>query len=233
MWGRGIYFAKNSSYSYSYSYKPNQSSVSVDRSTGNDDEREMFLTKLLCGSEVDLNPDGQLTCPPVNPKIGLRYNSVTGRTGGSQVWIVYENGRAYPDYLVRYYRGKRDPLRTPFGCRVEAQSQCNQEESQTGLSTTIADSSNDTEDDDNNDLELGAGAETVQAVWDYLEQPGHWKTYSDDHQRTIEKAYQNHASSVQIQTSAWTYEIDFATNLQTNVQHSSHTQRTVRRRISL
>ena len=32
----------------------------------------------------------------------------------SKVWVVYENGRACPEYLVRYYRGRRDPERTPF-----------------------------------------------------------------------------------------------------------------------
>ncbi len=38
----------------------------------------------------------------------------------SLVWIVYENGRAYPHYLVRYMRGKRDPNRTPYDSREEA-----------------------------------------------------------------------------------------------------------------
>ena len=48
---------------------------------------------------------------------GQKYNSVSGWTGNgprSKVWIVYENGRAYPEYLVRYYRGQRDPSRTPL-----------------------------------------------------------------------------------------------------------------------
>ena len=36
------------------------------------------------------------------------------------MFIVYENGRAYPRYRVRYYRGERDPERTPFASREEA-----------------------------------------------------------------------------------------------------------------
>jgi hypothetical protein len=32
----------------------------------------------------------------------VRYDSVCGVTGGSRVFIVYENGRAYPEYLVTY-----------------------------------------------------------------------------------------------------------------------------------
>lgn len=36
------------------------------------------------------------------------------------MFIVYENGRAYPRYRVRYYRGERDPERTPFASREDA-----------------------------------------------------------------------------------------------------------------
>jgi hypothetical protein len=35
-----------------------------------------------------------------------RYDTVTGETQGSKVYIVYENGRAYPEYLVRYISPK-------------------------------------------------------------------------------------------------------------------------------
>ena len=66
------------------------------------DEREMFLAKLLVGREVLLDRDisdahaaeyRKLTVPPTDNKTGLKYNTVTGNTAGSQVWIVYENGR--------------------------------------------------------------------------------------------------------------------------------------------
>ena len=52
------------------------------------------------------HPDGTWSKNPACPR--------------SKVWIVYENGRAYPDYLVRYYRGPRDPARTPFASLEEA-----------------------------------------------------------------------------------------------------------------
>lgn len=66
---------------------------------------------------------------------GERFNTVSGHTGGgkyhvgaackenhpwSKVWVVYENGRAYPMYLVKYYTGARDPTRTPYATRREA-----------------------------------------------------------------------------------------------------------------
>jgi hypothetical protein len=34
--------------------------------------------------------------------------------------VVYENGRAYPQYLLRYYRGKYDPTRVKYKSRAEA-----------------------------------------------------------------------------------------------------------------
>ena len=68
---------------------------------------------------------------------GAKYNTVAGftqtdvrRSDGtwtkndgcprSKGWIVYENGRAYPQYLVRYYRGPFDPMRVKYHSREEA-----------------------------------------------------------------------------------------------------------------
>ena len=97
LWGRGIYFATKSSYSHHYAYKP------TETETNNQDEREMFLAKLLVGNEIEMNRDespekasecSSLTVPPINPLTGLKYNTVKGWTGGSHIWVVYENGRA-------------------------------------------------------------------------------------------------------------------------------------------
>lgn len=133
---RGIYFANNSSYSDNYAYRANHVAKAgsgngsssllcadidgTDRPTGSNDEKEMFLVKLLIGNEKLMDQCRSLTVPPTDPTTGLKHNTVTGYTGGSQVWIVYENGRAYPDYLVRYYRGRRDVTRTPYETRHEA-----------------------------------------------------------------------------------------------------------------
>ena len=38
----------------------------------------------------------------------------------SKIWVVYENGRAYPQYVIRYYRGARDPTRTRFASAADA-----------------------------------------------------------------------------------------------------------------
>ena len=89
MWGRGIYFAEKASYSDTYAHT----------ATG---DKVFMLTKLLSGEEVRIMPaDGSLKVCPDKPG-GGRYDTVTGDTSGSKVYIVYENGRAYPEYLVTY-----------------------------------------------------------------------------------------------------------------------------------
>jgi Receptor family ligand binding region/Poly(ADP-ribose) polymerase catalytic domain len=126
IWGRGLYFAEQSVYSDAYSYKPTGPSwqpAFSDRPIGEADEREMFLTKLLVGNAVTLDQNNSLVVPPYDPATpGQRYNTVTGTIGGSPVYIVYENGRAYPSYLVRYYKGPRDRKRTPFETHDEAKN---------------------------------------------------------------------------------------------------------------
>lgn len=60
-------------------------------------------------------PRPDLKVPPaIDPTASQRYNTVWSYTKGkngiaTKVWIVYENGRAYPDYVVRYRRRKKDP----------------------------------------------------------------------------------------------------------------------------
>jgi Poly(ADP-ribose) polymerase catalytic domain len=110
---RGIYFAAKSSYSDNFAFRPaKQSSKESWRErpdvwTG---DRELLLTKLLVGNEIDFKPSQEtksFVAPPLMPGSKLRYDTVTGVTGQSKVWVVYENGRAYPEYLVRYYRIER------------------------------------------------------------------------------------------------------------------------------
>ncbi|KAI2502805.1 hypothetical protein MHU86_11629 [Fragilaria crotonensis] len=236
-WGRGIYFAEKSSYSYSYSYQPflgtaGLPSTSLQRPRAVDGEREMFLTKLLVGKEVLMNREEspqkaaeckKLIIPPVDPVTNLKYNTVTGNTAGSQVWVVYENGRAYPDYLVRYYRGSRDRKRTPFENEHEAMKKSVKTRMKKGEPLECAP-----------DLEMG---NVAASIWEY-EGDDDWKAYADHHQVLLETAFQfytvNNASSssiVRISAGAWEYEVDFAAMVQRNIQHHNNRQRAVRRRL--
>eukprot|EP01052_Picozoa_sp_SAG31_P057161 SAG31_NODE_16763_length_697_cov_0.989967_1_plen_124_part_00 len=62
--------------------------------------------------------------PPDFTLEGSKFNTVKGHTqtrhsSSSDVYVVYENGRAYPHYLLRYYFGERDPKRTPYAEKSE------------------------------------------------------------------------------------------------------------------
>ena len=89
MWGRGLYFDEKASYSHSYAHCCPGSS-----------HRQFMLTTLFSGDEIRVMPNnpGIQMCPQARK----RYDTVTGETAGSKVYIVYENGRTYPEYLVTY-----------------------------------------------------------------------------------------------------------------------------------
>lgn len=227
---RGIYFAERASYSHMYAYKPPSRRRSFYKSdlslmdertpAAKEDERELLLTKFLVGSDVFMNRDEspskkeecrKLTVPPVNPATNLKYNTVSGESAGSKIWVVYENGRAYPEYLVRYYRSPLpDTQRTPYKNRTEA--------------NVVQDI---TQVDTNN-------LDSPIFVWEFLDNTG-WKSYSTAAQTILEESYQAYKektgdNKAVIKTESWTYEINFlAPMMQTNLDHFSHTQRKVRR----
>ena len=104
MWGRGSYFAANAKYSDRYAF--------TSRGGGIAGSRQMFLARVNIGETHECPPDRNLTMPPMKPSQAstsssvqfsvVRYDSVTGITSGSQVYIVYDNRKAYPLYLITY-----------------------------------------------------------------------------------------------------------------------------------
>ena len=101
MWGVANYFAVNASYSHNYAH--------VNTTTG---LREMFLVKVLTGESYKCAPDSSLRMPPPKPSAGpssqlqfgqMKYDTVTGNTHGSQVYMAYDNEKAYPAYLIQYH----------------------------------------------------------------------------------------------------------------------------------
>ena len=95
MWGVGNYFAVDAHYSHSYAH------VHVIGGM-----RQMFLTRVITGESYCCEPDSSLKMPPAKPSArnfaGERYDSVTGTTRGSRVFIIYDNLKAYPLYLITY-----------------------------------------------------------------------------------------------------------------------------------
>jgi hypothetical protein len=90
MWGPAIYFAVNASYSHGYAH--------ADTTTG---LRQMFLSEVLIGNYAE-RPSAKYTKPPIDEATGLDYDSIKGRTGGSDVYMIYTNNKSYPRYLVSY-----------------------------------------------------------------------------------------------------------------------------------
>ena len=93
MWGTGTYFAVNASYSDSYSHQLANN------------EKEIFLADVLTGVTCQCKPDSKLKKPP--PKAsgandGELYDSVTGHTNGSDIFVIYELDQAYPAYVITY-----------------------------------------------------------------------------------------------------------------------------------
>ena len=231
LWGRGLYFAEQASYSYRFAYDPsllrpasdNASFASMgNRSQGLDDEREMFMVKLNVGEHIELAQDPTLSVPPLNETTGNKYNTVSGTTQDAHVFIVYENGRAYPEYLVRFYRGGRDTDRTPFATREEAQHV----QSIMALRNITACAS----------TEQATEARVVWRFQDASRIRTRWLDYPGAQHKVLEQAYEAFSNdpakaTVTIQGPKWKYEIDFVEMKQTNLGHRNHTRRAIIRDI--
>jgi hypothetical protein len=258
-WGKGLYFAEKSSYSHSYTYRPDDT-TDAERGPGVGNEREMFLVKLLTGNVVLMDRDESeakrlecagLNVPPVDPATGQKFNTVTGHTAGSQVWVVYENGRAYPDYLIRYYRGAQDRSRTPFGSRAEARAtvKIKKRSAMDKLRARRIDQlrarrltqwENPLTRDVGDPLFIQPEPEPEPELqiapcqWQY-DNNGHWKAYDAAAQAALQAAQtmlMTNAGTdnrVNIKAGAFTYEVDIKAMTQTNITHPAHTQRKVRR----
>ena len=269
-WGRGLYFAASSLYSHSYAYRPygsvwqatygdgqegerleggDKNGNIAARHEGEVGEREMFLVKLLVGDVIDMPRDANLSIPPHKQGTsGPRYNTVTGKADdGTQVYVVYENGRAYPEYLVRYYRGCRDDVRTPYETQTEAKVAMGEAEATVVLGGTevkaalgevtkaVDRSASVTSDgsragDAPTDVDPGSADDAVS--WEFEDNHG-WNRYSDEHQALLEGAHQQGDPTVLLVTDLWDYEVDLKAGIQTNLSHHSHTQRRVRRVVNV
>ena len=92
LWGRGIYFAENASYSDAYSFR---------RTDGK--TRSFLYCKVFVGESIKLPQDNTLREPPIrNQKGKIRFDSVEGETCGTKIYVIYGDHQSYPYYLVDY-----------------------------------------------------------------------------------------------------------------------------------
>ena len=92
MWGQANHFTEKASYSDRYAHRTY------------DGYGEMFFAKVLTSDSFDCSPDPSLRKPPFKPggstEGGLhfaqvQYDTVTGYTNGSHVYMTYDNEKAY------------------------------------------------------------------------------------------------------------------------------------------
>lgn len=96
VWGRAIYFAEDAVSSANFCHKNSDGSYSI------------FLARVALGDCVELEMQSSLKAPPVKPKcdksseVKMRYDSVKGSLAGSDVYMIYDNGRVYPEFLITF-----------------------------------------------------------------------------------------------------------------------------------
>ena len=92
LYGFGIYFAVNASFCKpKYCYRNKNGTLSL------------FYVKVALGDTIEVQPNPTIRMPPEKPRrknfAVERYDSVKG---GTQMYTVYENFRAYPNYLITF-----------------------------------------------------------------------------------------------------------------------------------
>ena len=94
LWGTGAYFAANANYSNRYSYHNAQLQA-----------WQMIIVKVLTGNSCSyIKPNPSLTRPPpLFAGSNLLYDTVCGCSGGSDIYVVYDQDRAYPAYIISYH----------------------------------------------------------------------------------------------------------------------------------
>ena len=93
LWGTGAYFAVKASYSDRYCY----TNLAINA-------RQMIIAKVLTGhSCLYRHSDPRLTRPPpLFPGSNLLHDTVCGQNAGSDIYVVYDQDRVYPAYIITY-----------------------------------------------------------------------------------------------------------------------------------
>ncbi|XP_060584165.1 protein mono-ADP-ribosyltransferase PARP11-like [Ruditapes philippinarum] len=89
MYGKGCYFARDSSYSNNYAE--------------NGTDKSMFVAKILPGEYVCGNPD---YCRPPHKvesdQSSDLYDSCVDNVRNPTIFVIFDNNQIYPEFLVRY-----------------------------------------------------------------------------------------------------------------------------------
>ncbi|XP_078371828.1 protein mono-ADP-ribosyltransferase PARP14-like isoform X2 [Oculina patagonica] len=91
MYGNGVYFARDASYSTRTTYSPPDGA-------GN---RYMYLARVLAG-EYTTGRQGMITPPPKGSDATDAYDTVVDNPGNPSIFVVFYDNQCYPDYLITF-----------------------------------------------------------------------------------------------------------------------------------
>ena len=87
--GRGVYFARDASYSVGYA-------------VGGAGSRYMYLARVLVG-QCCVGNSAMIVPPPKNPSSPeILYESVVDNTGNPTIFVVFYDSQCYPEYLITF-----------------------------------------------------------------------------------------------------------------------------------
>lgn len=103
MWGEAIYFAVNAVYSNAYSFSKPVHNHSLKYYHRPKPDRKLIYASVLIGDSIEMKDDREIKRPPVkNAQTKELYDSIQGFTQENEIYIIYDNCRAYPSYVITY-----------------------------------------------------------------------------------------------------------------------------------
>ena len=94
LYGNGSYFATSAAYSHKYTKRLSESDCQ---------HKQMFLSRVIVGSFA-AGDSAMVKPPPKDPRnpYGELYDSCVDRTSNPGIFVVFENGQSYPEFLITY-----------------------------------------------------------------------------------------------------------------------------------
>ena len=90
-YGKGVYFAKNASYSASNTYSPRDANG----------YKYMYLVRALTG--VFTRGDSSMIVPPYKDSANFKeYDSVVDNPSNPSIFVIFSDALVYPDYLITF-----------------------------------------------------------------------------------------------------------------------------------
>ena len=93
MYGYGVYFARDASYSVNYA---------KGKGEGNDGALYMYLARVLVGQYCQGNSDMKVPPPKDPSRPEILYESVVDNTGNPSIFVVSSDPQCYPEYLIKF-----------------------------------------------------------------------------------------------------------------------------------